>query len=112
MSLRELSAFLNQGHTADNFVLTSVGVRAKKGKFPVGYLLSEEQMQAKFPDRWLAVVDGVYNRGSILSTCLQGVVIAVFTCGEYVEHYSEYIGKCVFTRTYPVSKGVRMGTMV
>ncbi len=58
-------------------------------------------MEDKFPDRWLAIVDGSYKDGTVFSSCLSGVVIAAFTSQEYAKNFSEYDGKWFLIALFP-----------
>lgn len=115
MRLIELCSLLRQGYKASNFVVSGGVVRAKKGNLPVGYLLTQEEMQRRFPDKWLVVKDGVYFVGSnyvssTLGTCESGVVVAVYDTADYLRHRDEYEnGVYSFERTFP-ERGVHLCT--
>jgi len=80
--------------------------------FPSAYLLTREEMEDKFPDRWLAVTDGIYDGGTPFDSCISAIVVAALTSQEYVKHFSEYDGVYEFERTFPRGKGAQMGTFL
>lgn len=105
LSLSELIAN-RRSYECENFVLTSQGVRAKSGSLPEGWLLTRAEMDEKYDDKWLAVVDGRYMDNNPMNPCLDGIVIGAFSCQQYMDfrlkHFED--SSIVYERVLP--KGV------
>lgn len=83
VSLSEIRSMLSSGATASNFVLTSNGLRGKGTSLEFAYFLTRDELEIKYPDRWVVIQDGTYVDGSVLGTMIDGVVVAVYTSEEY-----------------------------